>query len=822
MIFHYIRAAMRNIARFKLLSGINIFGLATGMMAVLLIFLFVQDEYSFDKSWQNAEQIGRLETTFTPPGREPMTFVYAPGPARQALKDYFPEEVELSARLHMREPTIQLGGEYFLEEIAYVDPEFQDIFQLPAVRGDIAATLASPTGIILSEAMAEKYFAGEDAIGKVLSLTTMGQTKDYLVGAIMENLPQNTHLDMQAMVPVVASDFAENPWVFDHWFSVNSYLYFKLSDGNSIEQLRPRMVEFLDAVVTGSDNAPSEFMRFPVTSLPDIYLFGKGLGEMKDGGDINLVIAFSAVAILILIVASINFVNLSTARASQRAKEVALRKVMGAKRRQLVAQFMGESIVLTALSLMIALVACYLVLPAYNAFLGKDMVLDLLDPMVLLSAFAILLFVGGAGGIYPAMVISSFRPASVLKANKSTETHGSVILRNVLVVFQFAVSICLMIATAVVYMQLDYFRSLDRGYNDTQLLVIEGVSRAGAEEVRETLKQEIKALSMVDQVALVSSPPGHQNENNTSLQVPGEDRSQLVGVVDVDHDFLKTYGIRLLAGRDFDINRANDHAPDVSQEGITQFDENMLVNETFLRKLGLGTPEEAVGTVLEQRFTPRSREDEVVINMTIAGVVPDVYLKSPRQTIRPEIYRVTDNMNALVVRYRGDAATIAGAVEQVWKSMIPTVPYEYYVAEERLAEDFDAEASQVAIFGVFSVLAVLIGCLGLFGLAGFVVERRTKEVGIRKVMGASIPQIVRLMLWQFSTPVLIANLIAWPVTILMMRDWLQTFPYRIDELIMLPLAVGAGVIALAIAWGTVSGYAIKVARANPITALRYE
>lgn len=811
-------------SKHRLFAHINLIGLTVSLTAAILMFLFVQDETSYDKFWNEADKIARLETVFTPSGRDPMVNVAAPGPAKEALIRFFDQEIAYAARINNVETTIKAGDQYYLEHISMVDPEIQDIFDFDSTQGDIRAALADANTIVLSETLAAKYFGKQDPIGQTLTLNSNSVTNDYTVGAILKNLPNNTHLAIQALVPIIENNYKNSPWLFEWWFAVSNHTYFKLNDGYTMDHVRNRLVAFIDEANPDAGDPPSSAMHFNITNLADIHLFSSGSSEMKPGGSINIVHTFSVIALLVILIAGVNYMNLTTARACQRSREVALKKVMGASRRQLVAQFIGESLLVTFTALVFAVLLSSLLLPTYNAFLDKQIVISLGDPVLVISLLGTAVFLGVASAVYPALVISSYRPASVLGSNKFAELGSSSILRSALVVFQFAISIALIVATFVIYMQLQYFRSLDLGYVETNLLVVENTNREAARETREVLKQQALNLPMTESAAFMGVGPGTEYVNNTYVSIPGTDIAQMVSWMGVDHDFLRTYKIPLLAGRDYDENRANDRLPDVNESDRSEFQENIIVNQTLLQKLGLGSPEDAIGKDFQRRFQLGKGENKrlVTIRFNIIGVIPDIHMHSPRATILPTIYDVNGNYNSLVLRFRGESVAMVAELERIWLNLIPGVPFDYYIAENRLSREFNNENNQAILFSIFSFLAVGIGCLGLFGLASFVAERRTREIGLRKIMGANILQIIRLLLWQFSIPVVIANLIAWPTVAWLMHNWLSSFPYRIDSMLMIPLALGAGAFALLIAWLTVGGHAVHVARANPIEAIRHE
>ncbi|MCJ9428009.1 ABC transporter permease [Kordiimonas marina] len=834
MFQNYLNVALRNLIKHKLYSAINIIGLAVGLAACILISLYVRDELSFDKFWSNANNIYRLQTTFKIPGREPFVTVMAQGPSKHALKEYFSEDIDKVTRFNNMNTILRYKGGVYSQEMMWTDPETADMFSFDVVEGDIHKALHDNASLAISQSLAKKYFGDEDPLGKVVTVNVHRLQRDYRVAAVFKDLPHNTVLKFDALAMIDEKDFAQEPWEFTQWFSVNNYVYFTLKPGVNIARVNDQLAAFTNknitmpsAITGGQKRDASSFITYDTLALPDVELHSPRSGmEMKAAGSLTTVIIFSAIAGLILLIACINFMNLATAKSTQRAREVALRKVLGAKRGQLVLQFIGESVFIAAIGLVLGFVLVELALPAFNQFIGKDMVFNYGDPVVLLLLVGLTVTVGVLGGAYPALVLSGFLPARVLKANKSAETSGSMRLRSVLVVVQFSISIALIIATGVVYGQKLYATNMNPGFNKDNLLVIHNVGRTGARDKQEALKQEILRMPNVTSAAFSDDTPGTSDENNTSVKVPGSetDQSILLGVQNVDYDFLKTYQIKLLAGRNYSRDRTMDGVPDGSKaKDGEMLPGTVILNVGALRRLGFGTPKEAIGKQITMGIAgPNGKPAKTL--MTVIGVIPEIHFQTLKNMLRPEmyLYRSHSPFDSLTVRFKGNPEALIKRIEGTWKSMITTVPYEYDFVDQNLAEAFDREANTSILLGIFSGLAIIIACLGLYGLASFTAERRTKEIGIRKVMGATVFDVVRLLIWQFSKPVLIANLIAWPVAAYGLMRWLQNFPYRLDSWYLVPCCIAAGLLALLVAWVTVGGNAAKVARANPIKALRYE
>lgn len=820
---NYIISAWRNIYNHKLFSAINILGLAIGLAACMMIALFVRDEISYDKFWSKADNIYRMHQSFIPTARPPMEFSMAAGPIYHALIKDFPQVVAAS-REARRQATFIQGDRYFEERLTLADPGMVNIFDFKLIDGDLEKTINDQSGLILNRSLADKYFPNGTALGQTITINADVFEREFVIGAIIEDMPQNSQFNSTALIKIVEEEWKVQEWMFDSWFSVNSHLYFTVIPGTNIDDINSQIPAFIDRNFedSGGDEAVSSFVTLVSQNVQDLHLLGPSSGEYQEMGSITTVLIFSAVAILILFIASINFMNLSTARASGRAKEVGLRKVMGASRKNLVAQFIGESVFITFFALFAAIVMIELALPPYNQTIGKELVfnygsLDMVIMMMLTCSVGIL------GGIYPALILSGFRPAEVLKSNQSSESGASVKLRAALVIFQFAVSITLFVSTAVVYGQMLYAKNMDLGFDKENLLVIDNIYRDAAAEKRQLLVNEYRRLANVSRVTWSNDAPGVPTENNTGLRTPEmpQNETLLIGNRSIGYEYFETYDIKMLSGRTYDINKNDQRAEYEEIKAGNGFASSLIINKTAVNRFGFKSPEDAIGKTL---YRPIGNNDEnLVREYQIIGVVPDVYLDTLKKEIRPELFELRPNSAQFIsVRFTGDPRDIVDATRKVWEREIPSVSFEYDHAIDQLAGQYQTEQGEMTMFAAFSALAILIACLGLYGLASFTAERRTKEIGVRKVMGATVFDIVKLLVWQFSKPVIIANLIAWPVSYYAMSIWLESFVYRIEDVFIIGFCAIAGAVALLIAWATVAGNSMRVARANPIKALRYE
>ena len=603
--------------------------------------------------------------------------------------------------------------------------------------------------------------------------------------------------------------------------------FFKLKKGIDIETLKPHIPAFIDRNVNVSEFTPDPGLKASdVFSLDFQKLETAHLDSPWDvtraGGNKTVVMAFAGISLLVLLIGCINFTILTTAKATQRAREVAMRKIAGAKRKQLIVQFLGESTLIVFFSMLLSLTVVEIMLPVFESIVSKSFSLNYTSPSTFLPLFALLLIVGISGGLYPAVVLSGFRPGDTLKANQSKETRGSITLRQVLVIIQFSVSIILIISTGVIYAQMKYSMNRDPGYNRDNLLVINGLRYDYPTISKiDVLKQELLSLSDISDVGVSNLSPSHQGlggwDWDTPFTLPGHPETTHEYRTYIDDDYFKTYQIPIIAGRNFSMDRDLPE-PSYYESPKEQVERNAVINETAVREFGFASAEDAVGKVL-------SRTDKN-IDYTIIGVVADNHLFSINAPPRGDVYLLNHFdavfIDAITIRFKGSPQKIVSQIKSVWKKILGDKEISTVFVDQLVTAEFEQERTEERIFVSFSILAILIACMGLFGSASFTVERRTKEIGLRKVMGAKVKNIVSLLLWQFSKPVLIANLIAWPIAVFAMHHWLEKFYYRFNPLLLIPICLVSGLIALVIAWFTVSGNTARVAKSRPIKALRYE
>lgn len=828
---NYWTVAIRALAKNRAYSIINIAGLAIGMAACIMILLYIRYEQSYESWLPNAENTYQFQTFAADPDTgEEYKMQMASFVTRDRIEKDFPQ-VENAAYLLGTAPVVYKDGQASAtEDYKYTDEDFLNVVNLPMAAG---TGLNAAQTIVLSESEAQRRFGTTDVVGQTLTLISIGVKRDFKITGVFKDLPKNSHMKLNAIGRLdFTAYFADSPSFLTCWGCQSGWVYAKLRPGTDPETLNAQLPAWEKRNIPDEDigggvmynSGKNQDWRF--TNVQDVHLGIAQEGQMTPGNDRRSVTTFGVIAILILGMAVVNFTNLATARASQRAREVALRKVLGATRRQLIVQFISESILIAAVSMLIALALVELLVNPFAAFLEADLKLSYFGAGgILLPAIGLTLVVGIVSGLYPAFFLSRFQPAQVLKANRSAaETPGSGRLRASLVVLQFAVSIGLIICTAVVYGQTVYARSVDPGYKRDRILQVDEIARAQLIPQGETIVERMKRVPGVVAVGRTDIGVATDNNNNSFIQPPGSKKQLLVGQYSVDEGFFDAMGLTLKAGRWFDANRPMDdmttpYPPDPAVEmALAARGLNVVLNEYAAKRLGFKSPQDAVGkTVSGQLFG----DEAGTTNINIIGVVGDTRFRSIRQPIDAIMFRNTNGgQQFMIIRYNGDPAAVKAAVEAEWKKITNEVPFNAEFSEDIMGELYEAEDARARIFAAFSILAVIIGCLGLFGLAAFTAERRTKEIGIRKVLGARTRDIVKLLVWQFSRPVIIANLIAWPVAWWLMRDWLNGFDQRIT-LGPTPFILAA-VIALVIAVGTVMGHAVRIARSNPIHALRYE
>jgi putative ABC transport system permease protein len=828
MIRNYLIVALRNLVRHKLYSFINIAGLAIGLACVIFVLLFIRDELSYDKWIPDTQNLYRIELETYSPGRDPLAMAVVPFPMPAAMRDEIPEVTGIT-RFNPSVMTLMAGDRQFLEHVTAVDPDFFRIIKLPLAQGDPGQVFRDPQSLVLSESAARKYFGTTDAIGKTIATAAnceaadsacLGRLVPLKVTGVVRDIPFNSQLEGDVFLPNTSIVDRNSKKAKLSWHTENGYGYVQLAPGADPQAVIAKMAPILDRAVTGELTASGNPLKgsraytVHLTRFADVHLTSEHWRfSIKPPGSWNTVYGVGVVGLLILFVACFNFMNLSTARGLLRAREIALRKTHGANRGQLIVQFLGEAVLMALLSLLLALALVEILRPTFGRFLQHPVSLNYAaDWPLLLIILGVSIAAGLVSGSYPALVLSGFRPAMVLRAN-TTGQAGSGSLRNTLVVLQFAVSIGLGIAAAVVFAQISFARTIDLGFHKDNVLVVSGAGLLTIEG-REGFIQQLRSNPNITDVAMINILPFDTSQMTETAQLAGHPERVELNERVIGTNAVQLLGMKLTAGRLLSQDRALDKVSESGNEsGGAPADDghNVLIDEAAASRLGL-TPQQAVGRTLLFKNN----------HLNIVGVLADAKFGGAREPSKASVYLYDPKFSAAaMIRVRPDAVPQAlSFVDRAWHSFAPTKAMQRYFLDDNFGKLYQADERQGAMFGIFVLVAIFIACLGLFGLAAFTVGRRTKEIGIRKVFGARIRDVVFLLLWQFSIPVIIANLIAWPIAWYYLHGWLQDFAYRIP---LSPLYfLGAGAIALLIAWATVFSHARRVAGANPIHALRYE
>ncbi len=812
MILSYIKIAFRNLMRYKSFSIINIMGLTIGLSASLLIALWVFDELSYDKFHDNYNQIYRVERHINFDGKifdVPVCgAVYAPTIHKDVAEviDYtrvYP--VELSVKNHINDNQE--------ERIYFCDKGFFNVFTFPLERGNSETALVEPFSVVMTKKAALAYFGEEYPINKSLEFEWGDEKRSLRVTGILEDIPTQAHFQFELIASFETIEEL-TPENLDTWVSNYLYTYVLLHKEATLEDAKPKLKKIVEDHIAPAymaflgDNAKIEnihdIYEIRLRPIESIHLDSNLMWDIAPQGSMNTVLTFSIVSLLILIMACFNFMNLSTALGTKRSREVGIRKTSGASRLQLIIQFLGESNVIAFISLILALIVIEIILPSFNAFTDRNLALStFLEFNYLIVLIAIVIGAGIVAGLYPAFFLSKYDPMIVLR--KDDEARGSKFsFRQILVVFQFSISIMLIIGTIVAYLQINYFHNKSLGYNQDNLLVITNESN----EVRthiETFKTSLFENPEINKITTSGSIPATLNFSDKGFKT--EDMEEVISsiYIGVGYDFFDTYEIELLAGRAF------------SREFGTDTANKYVVNEQVLKKTGINNPEDAIGV----QYGSFNENGEFEFG-EIIGVVKDFHFKPLDKEIEPATFALNNDwLEYITIRYNTkDLPKLIQEVEKKWRSHFPHEAYSYFTIKDRYESLYINESRMKNILLFFTFLAIFIGCLGLFGLASFVAQQKSKEIGIRKVHGAPVLSIVGLLTKQFTYWVLLANVIAWPVAYYFIDNWLSNFHYRIE----MPywVFIISGLLALILAVLTVSYRAYRSATANPLDAIKEE
>jgi putative ABC transport system permease protein len=786
MIRNYLTIAFRNIFRNKLFSTVNILGLAFGMGSALLIFLWVNDELEYDHFHTKIDRIyGVMENQQYTDGRL-FTFSSTPGPMAPFIKEKYPEIEKASRYTWGVNNLFQYDEKSFYENGRYADQDFLEIFSFPLIAGDVSSALKEKNSIVISKKMAEKYFGDGDALGKML---TMNTKTIFTVTGVLDDIPKNSSLQFEYLLPFQLF-FDENKSWLDEWDNNNIRTYLLLKENTNLADFNKK---FIDEIKTHVEHTN---VKLFVQSFGESYLYGDFENGKQSGGRIETVRIFFIVAVFVLVIACINFMNLSTAQATKRAKEVGLRKVIGAVPKQLFRQFMGESFITVCISAIIAVLLTLLFIPVFNELTAKSLGLNLLDTRILIIFVVIVFFTSFLAGSYPAIFISEFKPVQVLKGQLKSGKKASV-FRKTLVVLQFSLSIVLIISTSVVYRQMNFMENRDIGFERDNLFYM--WMEGDVSKNYETFRNRLSALPGIENVTASSQLPIDIGNSTSGVQWEGKDPDAriLFTNLNVDYNFIQSMKMEMAEGRPFDMSLITDSS-------------NYIVNEKAAEKFGFKN-----GTA-GQDLTFWEEKGKIV------GVVKDFNFGSLHNPIEPLIMYINNqSLNCVLVRAKANETEAAlRSTEKLWKEYAPGYPFKYSFLNQDWENFYKSEAQRGKVFNTLAVLSIFISCLGLFGLSAFSAERRTKELGIRKVLGASVPGLVQLMNKEFATLVIIAACFGCPAGWYLMTKWLESFAYHIDVGYITLLI--ASVVCLMIAILTVTYHSLRVAVNDPVKSLRYE
>jgi putative ABC transport system permease protein len=803
MFKNFITVALRNILKHKFYSFINIAGLVIGMVCCLFIFIYVQDELSFDKFHKDYQNIYRVGLHGKIAGQE----IYTSNsciPLGPAMTTEIPGVEEMLRVIQATSGTglpVRYEEQVFMEEkVLYADSNFFSFFTFELSQGDARTVLHEPNSIVLTEATAKKYFPATDVVGKTL---LVGNDKMPLkVTGIAKQSPGNSHMRFNAVISYHTGEKS----FYRGWTGNSIQTYFKKTAATSVAQINSKLEDLVEKYVgkeleEGLGIKFDEFRKqggiysYMAYALEDTHLRSAFQDDLEPSGNITYVYIFSGIGVFILILACINFMNLSTARSAGRAKEVGLRKSLGSQRAQMIGQFLSESFVYGIIALIISIGVSFLLLPQFNLLAGKQLTLQaLLSPGFMLVAFLLVLCVGILAGSYPAFYLTSFNPAEVLKGKVRAGLKSKGV-RSSLVVVQFAVSTFLILATVVVYKQLNFMQNKNLGLDKQHVIVVNNTSRLG--DNRKAFKELVESQSGVTVSSYTNNIfPGINN--TTVIREKGKEIDHLVGLYYADWDHLAVMKFEMKEGRFF--------SRDIGTDTLAA-----VINEAAVREYGFENP-------LSEELTDFSNDKPQ--HVKIIGVVKDFNFESLRSTVRPAVIRLADQSRQFMVRYEGDPAKVLAAIESQWKALAPGEPFEYNFLDQNFDSMFLAELQLRNIFITFSSLAIVIACLGLFALAAFTTEQRTKEIGVRKALGASVFGLTLLLSKEFTRLVLLAIVPALVGGWFVSNWWLNDFTYKAE--ISIWVFVGCGLAAIAIAWLTVAYQSIKAAQSNPINSLRYE
>ena len=841
MLKSYFKVAIRIFQRDTLYSVINILGLVVGLVVCVLVILYGRHELSYDKWLPDSGSIYRYEASDGDPGQEPTHNSTSNPVVRGLLAENF-EQIPSIVRVIEAALIVEAPDKRRIHYTArFVDPNFFEVFDLPLLSGDKSSAFANTNSLLISETVAELLFGSQNPIGQTLNTNNMRNTdndfrvkrsaenplmeRDYVVSGVFRDIPSNSHLVFDIIAPFVDGDpFSRyyGIWAFQQG---NAYTYLKLDSVAQEKEISAQLPTFVNKYIPPPKDHPdlkaSDLYQPKLVHLHDIHYGATGQNNIKPPGDIRRLYAAIAIAVLILVIASINFVNLTVAKSTLRSKEVTVRKILGASKRQLIAQFLSETMLFAFFSLFIAAACLELIVPTFNNFAGITVVFEpFSDPGLAVSLVLLTLLMGLLGGLYPAFIVSRFRPAKTLQTEQSSMARGSKTLRAGLVVVQFSIAVTLGLVAVIFYQQNAFIETTPLGFSPENKLIIDNINEPAFIEYRDVIAREIRRLPGVKAATLSKDIPtdNFRINSRSNASIVGDPNKTMIGGIGltVDHHFLQAYEIPLIAGRYFSEEFAQDQfRPPVDSKLATPL-VSVIWSETRARRVGFINASDAVGKYIE---APGYSAPVAVI----IGVVADVKYQSLHKETQPQSYIVSPYIfDKLTLVYESEAVLpeVLKGVEEIWQRYTPERPLTYQFLDAMIKNKYETERKQAQLIAMSAGLAILVACIGLFAISVLVSELRSQEIVIRRVFGASTPSLIRLLVTQFSVPIVLANLISWPLGYYFMRQYLDEYAYRID--LSVYVFLGVSVITLVIGWSTISAHVLKMVNLKPANILRHD
>ena len=804
MLKNYLKITIRSLTKNKLFSIVNILGLTIGITCFILIGLFVLDELTYDSFNTNADRIFRLNSHYKV-GDNKFNLANSPMPLADALASEYPEIEKIARVLPGNNIYVKKENNYIKEErFFYADSSLFDIFTIDFLRGNPETALKQPNSVVITTNTAEKYFSSENPVGKRI---TLSNGMEFLITGVVKPVPENSHFEFDFVASL--SSLPESNKA--NWFGQFVHTYVLTNKGVTAKELNKKIYsvaeKHLGPIIKSAFGVSyKEFLNngndfsFTFVPLRSIHLYSKVFNELKEAGDINTVYLFSTIAFLILIIASINFINLSTARSTKRANEIGVRKVLGSNKTQLIKQFLSESVLLSLIAVIISIMLVEIALPYFNNLTGKELSLNLSGNVFVIPGLILLaLVVGIAAGLYPSLMLASFKPVVVLKSKAAVHSKKSG-LRKSLVIFQFATSVVLFVGTFVIYSQMQYIKNKNLGFNKDHVLVIKNVNDLGTKQF--AFADAVKENANVLDASLSTGLPDYNLTANI-YKKKGENNPYTLVTLPVDYNYLSTYQLKLEEGRFFLKNISSDTL-------------SIILNEAAVKKLDYKNP-------LNSELLTTLGNENGATPLKIIGIVKDFHMQTLKYEIRPAALILLNTPEAYFLSVKISSNNIKRTIEYIsnkWKEFGQVKPMEYSFFDDNFNELYKSEIQSEKVFTIFALLAIVIACLGLLGLTAFTAEQRKKEIGIRKVLGATVTNIVAMLSKEFLILIAAANVIAWPVSYYLMNKWLEDFAYKTEIGIGVFLISGLAVLVIALI--TISFQAVKAAISNPVNSIRYE